>query len=345
MSYQRNYVQNLINGFMSTFVLYTACELGIFDLLEKNPMGIREIAGKLQVAEENLIRILRPLEQYKLLKIEKDRCRLQETGALLTTHNEDSLLPYALFCGRESAAIWSCLYPAMKKNVTPRDVLSEASVFTDMSDDPERFQIFNGMMSSVSQRVDLGGFLKGFLEKDQKIRIADVGGGTGTILLKFLSHYPYAKGVILDLEQAKERALANIKEHSMENRCGFQVTDFFEPIEAKADIYILSRVLHDWKDEQAKQILTNVANAMSDTSKLLILEEVIPKGEDGNALQAYMNDIQMWGFCGGKERNQEEFVQLLESSGLELERVDATDGDGHFCVLTVGKENMEAGEI
>ncbi len=185
MSYQRNYVQNLINGFMSTMVLYTSCELGIFDALKKESQSVSKLAEALQITEIELIRLLRPLEQYKLLQIKGNEWMLSELGEWLTTDQEGSLNAYTLFCGRESLPAWSCMSPALKKQVSPGEVWNQSNIFSDMEQNGARFQTFNGMMSSVSKQLDLTAFFEEFINKNETFTIADVGGGTGTIIKKF----------------------------------------------------------------------------------------------------------------------------------------------------------------
>ncbi len=160
---------------------------------------------------------------------------------------------------------------------------------------------------------------------------------------KFLNYYTNATGTILDLPQAKKDALRNLEKSNMTNRCSFMETDFFQAIQVHADVYVLSRVLHDWMDPQAIQILQNVAREMEDNSKLVIIEEVIREPDEPNAMRSYMNDIQMWVFCDGKERTLQEFTDLFLQAGLKLDRLfDTEEGT---AVLVAVKDNEEVGEI
>lgn len=343
MNYQRNYVQNLVNGFMSTMVIYAGCELGIFDVLKSEKKTVEELSQYLGITSSDLLRLLRPLEQYKLLKIEGREITLSDSGRILTADDSDSLKPYALFCGRESLKAWSCIYPALKEKVRPIELMNQLGIFHDMEENSERFQTFNGMMSSVSKQMNLNEFFRAFLGKNEAIKIADVGGGTGSIIQKFLEYYQNAVGVILDLPQAKESALENLKKANLDKRCAFEETDFFQKIKTEADVYILSRVLHDWQDSEAEEILKNVADSMGEDSYLVVLEEIIRQADEPNAMRSYMNDIQMWVLCDGKERTLQEFSSLFEKVGLKIQQVfDTEEGT---AVIIVVKDNEEMGEI
>ena len=343
MSYQRNYVQNLINGFMSTIVIYTGCELGIFDALKNSSKSVEILSQDIGITISELLRIVRPLEQYKLLQIKNNELTLLEVGETLVSDNVGSLKAYALFCGRESLIAWGGMYPALKKRVSPRELLSKSHIFNDIEGSDELFQTFNEMMSAVSMQLDLTDFFKGFIEKNKEIKVVDVGGGTGTIIKKFLGYYKNATGTILDLAQARDTALKNLKENNMDYRCTFKETDFFKVIEEEADVFILSRVLHDWKDAEVSQILRNVANAMNDNSKLVVLEEIIRNANEPNAIRSYMNDIQMWVFCDGKERTLQEFSNLFKAVGLNIDSTFDTK-EGTAVIIAV-KENEETGEL
>ncbi|MCR5083395.1 MAG: hypothetical protein K6B15_07980 [Parasporobacterium sp.] len=319
MSYRREYVQNLINGFMGTTVIYAACELGIFDKLKERNKSESELAEEIGCKKDEIKRLVRPLQQYNLLEKSESRLMLTEIGMCLTNDCEESLKKYALFCGRESIKAWGLLYPAIKQNTSPQKLINELGMFEDMERDENRFSTFDAMMSSVSKNIDLEAFFKQFKDKKTEFLIADVGGGTGTIITKFLNYYSNAKGVVLDLLQAKDAATKNIKMSGLKERLTFKEANFFNPLEIKSDVYVLSRVLHDWDDADAVKILRNISSSMSDESRLVIIEDLIKETNDKSALKAYMCDIQMWVFCNGKERTLDEFEELFAESGLILD--------------------------
>ena len=89
MDYGRNYVQNLLNGFMGTAVIYTACELGIFDLIKDEPKSTAEIAYILDVKEDEIKRLIRPLRQYMLLAETDGKIRIEEVGKILSAGEDN----------------------------------------------------------------------------------------------------------------------------------------------------------------------------------------------------------------------------------------------------------------
>ena len=108
-------------------------------------------------------------------------------------------------------------------------------------------------------------------------RIVDIGGGTGAIMTQFLKHFRSASGTIMDLEFVKEKALQKLKENSLLERCEFVSGDFFKPFSISGDIFVLSRVLHDWNDEDSIKILSHIRSNMTNDSILYIIELIIPE--------------------------------------------------------------------
>lgn len=342
MKFDEYIIMNIVNGFMGTYVLYTACRLKVFDVLSHGKKSLQELADIIQVKEGLLIRILRPLVAYKILSFdEKDGYALESAGRLLVSYEEDSLWTYVLFCGKESIQIWENMYPAILQNCAPKDLFSVSDIFEKQKRDEKKFELFNGMMERVSKSVELTPFFEKYGNQDKAYRIVDIGGGTGTIILKFLHNFKNSLGMIVDLEVAKEVALKNIFNNGAQDRCIFKSGNFFEPLELNGDLYILSRVLHDWEDDKAKLILQNVVECMDENSELIILEGLMPENINEGGIEMYMNDIQMWGFCGGKERTKAEFSDLLSLVGLNIKNIYQLASNNTISAIVAGKSKME----
>lgn len=85
--------------------------------------------------------------------------------------------------------------------------------------------------------------------------------------------------IIQDLELNTQSAKHDIEQHGLQDRVQFQPHDFFQsqPNDLKPSAYLLSRVLHDWKDDDCVRILMNLLPAMKKYgTKLLITDRVIP---------------------------------------------------------------------
>ncbi|WP_372998328.1 methyltransferase [Sulfurimonas sp.] len=140
--------------------------------------------------------------------------------------------------------------------------------------------------------------------------ICDIGGGNGALLTAIKKYNKNTTTILLDKFNQNT-------EHK------FYKIDFFKPFSVHSDIFLLSRILHDWNDENAIIILKNVANNMSNDSILYIFDTIIPEqilNDKGHTLSFHLLS-----FLGGYERTFADFERILEKSNLKIINVYAED--------------------
>ncbi|MFM0121638.1 methyltransferase [Paraburkholderia sp. RL18-101-BIB-B] len=152
--------------------------------------------------------------------------------------------------------------------------------------------------------------------------IVDIGGGNGEALRRVLARFPSPRGVIFDRDDV---VAAIPPEARLNGRIDVQGGSFFDLVPEGADIYLLIRVLHDWSDEDCIRILRNCRAAMNRSARLLIVEQILEPDPAIGRPSGYLVDTQMMAMFGtARERTGAEFDQLLQGSGLGLERVIET---------------------
>ena len=139
--------------------------------------------------------------------------------------------------------------------------------------------------------------------------IVDVGGGQGVLMSAILAASPGARGVIFDRPAVIERARARIEGAGIASRCDAVAGDFFVSVPSGADAYLLASILHDWDDERCLAILHCCRRAIPEDGKLLLVEMVIPPGND--PFFGKLLDLEMLVCFGGRERSEDEYRQLL----------------------------------
>jgi hypothetical protein len=97
---------------------------------------------------------------------------------------------------------------------------------------------------------------------------------------------------------------------------------FFEKVPEGGDAYLLSHIIHDWNEQQCLTILGHCRRAMTPTTRVLIIEMVLPAGNAPHP--GKMLDMMMLVGPGGQERTEEEYRELLARAGLRLTRVVPT---------------------
>jgi len=151
----------------------------------------------------------------------------------------------------------------------------------------------------------------------------DVGGGHGSLLATILKANPKLKGVLFDQLSVIARAQKDqyVTAKGIAERCTLESGSFFETVPAGGDAYIMKYILHDWNDEQCVKILANCRAAMNEKGRVLVVDNVIPTGNEPS--WGKLLDIQML-IIGGRERTKKEFAAMFAKAGLKLTRVLAT---------------------
>ena len=98
--------------------------------------------------------------------------------------------------------------------------------------------------------------------------------------------------------------------------------DFFESVPEGGDAYVLSHIIHDWNEDQCITILENCRKAMGANSHLLLVEMVLPAGDEPHP--GKMLDMVMLVVPGGQERTEADMRELLGKAGFRLTRVIPT---------------------
>ena len=152
--------------------------------------------------------------------------------------------------------------------------------------------------------------------------VADIGGGNGSMLTMALEKHTNVKGILFDLPHVVDRAKHGLEAAGLLDRCKVVGGNFFESVPGGADAYLMRHIIHDWDDEKSLTILRNCHAAMSSTSKLLIIESVIPPGNE--PFHGKLLDLVMLLIPGGKERTEDEYRTLLGKAGFKLSQIVPT---------------------
>ena len=105
-----------------------------------------------------------------------------------------------------------------------------------------------------------------------------------------------------------------MKAVGLERRCTTTAGSFFEQVPKGGDAYLLRHIIHDWNEEQSLTILRHCHRAMTAQAKLLLVESVIPAGNEpffGKWL-----DVNMLVIPGGQERTEQEYRELFKTAGF-----------------------------
>ncbi|TMG60886.1 MAG: hypothetical protein E6H83_04795 [Chloroflexi bacterium] len=94
-------------------------------------------------------------------------------------------------------------------------------------------------------------------------------------------------------------------------------------VPAGADAYLIKRVLMDWGDVDSTTILRNCAAAMARGGRVLVVEMLMPAGNDPSPAKAF-DILMLLNQPGGRIRTEAEFRELFAEAGLRLSRVVPT---------------------
>ena len=164
--------------------------------------------------------------------------------------------------------------------------------------------------------------------------IVDVGGSTAHASIALASTFPDLHFTVQDLPEVVQEGkakLPHLASASIASRINFSVHDFLtpqqlQPNSPKPDIYFLRRILHNWPDHHAREILNHLAVALRDSgnpcARVLVMESILPLPSTLFRFQdAYLRvrDLTMTQLFNSRERELEEWKDLFASTEPRLE--------------------------
>ncbi|MFW6313178.1 MAG: methyltransferase [Spirochaetota bacterium] len=315
----------VLNGIMNNHVrarlLFTAVNLGIPDILAGGARDSHELASHLGADQAALYRFLRALASMDVLEeVEPGRFGLSVLGDYVRTDHADAFHEVVRWNALEWE-LWSRFEQSVMNGKSAFENAYGLGIFDYLTEHSEYGRYFDRAMSefvgaNIASIVEAYTFAPGG-------SVVDVGGGSGALLTAILRANANLRGVVFDLPEAVESAATNLADPELSARCEFVGGSFFESVPSGADTYILSSILHDWDDDRCRVILRNVRSAMSDQSRLVISELLVPDGTAPSPIKVF--DLNMLVFTsGGRERTRAEFASLLDAADFRLERVVST---------------------
>jgi len=317
------FFRQVFGGSWITQGIWVAAELGIADLLAQGPLTAQELAERTRSNSDALYRVLRALASAGVFgQDELGRFALMPIGNILRSDVPGSQRAFSIMMGAEFHTTWGELLHTVQTGEQGFRKGFSMTFFEYMTKYPERHSIYDAAMQGI-HGIETVPMLDAY-DFGEFRTVADIGGGNGSALAAILERHPGMQGILFDLPAVAERARRFITDAGLSGRCLIEGGDFFSSVPAGADAYVMRHIIHDWEDSDAITILRNCREAVNAGGRILVVEMVIPPGNEpgfGKWLDLMMMLV------GGRERTEEEYRLLFSAAGLTLHRVVPTASD------------------
>lgn len=301
-------------------ILYVSAKLSLADHLAKGPARADDLAATTNTHAHSLGRFLRILAHLGLVtEDEAGRFALTPLGkALKTGAARAAILTLA---SPWMTGGWERLLESVQTGTPGLERALGMPIFDWLAKHPEEASLFSETM--VSFHGAEPDAVAAAYDFSAMKTIVDVGGATGNHLTTILGTHAGAQGILYDLPHVVRDAPNLIQARGLANRVTIAAGSFFERVPEGGDVYLLSHIIHDWSEAQCLTILGHCRRAMSPTSRVLIIEMVLPAGNAPHP--GKMLDMMMLVGPGGQERTEPEYRTLLNKAGLRLTTILPTD--------------------
>ena len=307
----------LLMGYIPSRVIYVAAKLELADYIGDEGASARDLAQKLKVNAAALYRVMRVLAGLGVLRQDNnDRFFVTPFGDTLRKDSPHSVRDYAIY---SHEIVYDTFKGIVDSVRTGNPVIDD--FFGFLRANPDQEAVFHAGMSNRG-RIETAAVLKSYKFPEAQT-VVDVGGGNGGFLSAILACNDHLSGVLFDQPSAIEAAKAG--RGGPLPRCTLVVGDFFDTVPTGGDTYVLKRILFDWTDEKALQILKNCRRAMNSSARLLIIEPLI--GRPNEQSPAHLYDMTFLVMMHGRLRTADEYADLFGQSGFGLQRVVSTESD------------------
>ena len=298
-------LKDIFTSYWQYLALRTACQLNIFDDIENGFDTLKKLVEKNNADTKALKTLIYSLIDAKTIIEKNGNLQLTEKGKLLTDNSPDTLKQACILWGSEHLTAWQNLVYTIKTAKPAFENIFHEPYFNFIGKEHQTLENYHLAMSeyarddyqNITQCIDFSEFET----------IADVGAGTGILIKKVAKQFQDKQCILADLPKVCEFAKSELQNLKLIE------TDFFTSLPFKADAIILSKVLHDWNDEKAGEILQNCSTALNENGKIIIIE-IMQEEVKANFLS-----LNMLLMTNSYERTYNQYRELLKKTNIEIQ--------------------------
>ncbi len=264
----------LAQAYMTSRIVISAVNLGLFDSLSRAPKTVEELSTDLALSSRGANALLHALAALGLLEKEGDRfANSPDADTLLVSDRPRSQVKALLYFGSLWEA-WSNLEHAVRHGVPPRELDTGGALEADGRQDPERIRCYLHAMDVIARPT--AEELANRLDLTNVRSVLDLGGGLGTYSIALVQKNPAIKATVFELPMVSQVALARINEIGMQGSIYITEGDALkDDFGTGYDLVLVSQLLHTYAPDDCAAIVQKSAAALAPDGCLIINEFVL----------------------------------------------------------------------
>ncbi|XP_075710115.1 putative bifunctional dTTP/UTP pyrophosphatase/methyltransferase protein isoform X2 [Rhinoderma darwinii] len=315
---QLSKISDLLDGFKASKTLFAASKLKVFDKLkDKGVLKAMEIAEKINASVHGTERLLDACVALGLLeKTHQVYSNTELANTYLVSDAAFSIHEYIIYSNDHLWSHFTHLDSAIVEGRGQHHTVTKKSC--DHINGPEVKERFMRVMHCVL-KITARDIVMAF-DLSKYSSACDLGGCTGALAHELVWTYPDMKVNVFDLPEVVLHTSQFQPERLDSSRVTFTSGNFMEDTLPEANLYILSRILHNLPEEELNHLLKKVSEACCPGRSALLIAEIV-LDEDKKETRGLLQSLNM---SDGKQRSATEYKKLLETHGFSSVQIKRT---------------------
>jgi O-methyltransferase domain/Dimerisation domain len=298
-------IMQLGTSFMVTRHLIAAAEVGVFEALGEEVLDLDALAARIAIPRRTTRICADAMVALGLLERDGPLYRNSPVAdAFLSGRGRGDLRPFLLYLDVSYRA-WAEFTGAIRAG--------QGSGFITRLD-PEAQRVFStgvesataGSAVALAERYEFG----------QHRRLLDLGGGTGSFLVRILSRHPAIECGLFELPHVVALARENLKAQTSGSRVRFYEGDLLRDQLPKGyDAFLLANVVHVFTPEHNRDLLERVHASAPTGARLLLVDFWTNPTHTQPIFAALMAGEWLMGRGEGDVYSEDEIRDLLTATG------------------------------
>jgi len=307
-------ITRLADGFMTSRVLLSAVDLGLFTELAKHSMDEERLRKRLKLNRRGARDFFDALTSLGLLRHRNGiYSNTKETGFYLDKSRPTYIGGLLEMDSGHLYSSWASLTKALRTG-NPIGLKRRKELFDTRYKDPEGLRSFLNAMTGISMapaRI----MAKKFPWSDYE-SFFDIGTARGGVPVQIALVHKHLTGGGFDLPLIKPIFEEYVRSFGLENRVRFVSGDFFKDPFPKADVLIMGHILHDWNWKKKKFLIKKAFSSLRKNGAFIAYESILDDKRMSNTAGLIASLNMLVETQGGFEYTFEECFKWMREAGF-----------------------------